>query len=65
MELGSGIREPEKSYSGSRIRVQRWYAQSESIIIKTQSKTIVLKTKGFTYWFFLSLLLFTVPRCKT
>ena len=45
---------------------QRRYAQSESIIIKTQSKTIVLQ--GYSFYllvFFLSLLLFTVPRWKT
>jgi hypothetical protein len=29
----------------------RWYAQSESIIIKTHSKTIVYKTIVFTFWF--------------
>jgi hypothetical protein len=46
--------------------VQRWYAQSESIIIKTHSKTIVLQDyKFYLLVFFLSLLLFTVPRCKT
>ncbi len=44
----------------------RWYAQSESIIIKTPSKTKVLKDYSFYLLvFFLSLLLFTVPRCKT
>jgi hypothetical protein len=44
----------------------RWYAQSESIIIKTHSKTIVLQDYRFYLLvFFLSLLLFTVPRCKT
>jgi hypothetical protein len=45
---------------------QRWYAQSESIIIKTHSKTIVLQDYRFYLLvFFLSLLLFTVQRCKT
>ncbi len=45
---------------------QRWYAQSESIIIKTHSKTIVLQDYRFYLLvFFLSLLVFTVPRCKT
>ncbi len=44
-------------------RVQRWYAQSESIIIKTHSKTI--DYRFYLLVFFLSLLLFTVPRCKT
>ena len=44
----------------------RWYAQSESIIIKTHSKTIVLQDYRFYLLvFFRSLLLFTVPRCKT
>ncbi len=43
-----------------------WYAQSESIIIKTHSKTIVLQDYRFYLLvFYLSLLLFTVPRCKT
>jgi hypothetical protein len=46
--------------------VLRWYAQSESIVIKTHSKTIVLQDYRFYLLaFFLSLLLFTVPRCKT
>ncbi len=41
-------------------------AQSESIIIKTHSKTIVLQDDRFYLLvFFLFLLLFTVPRCKT
>jgi hypothetical protein len=41
----------------------RWYAQSESIIIKTHSKTVVLQDYRFYLLvFFLSLLLFTVPR---
>jgi hypothetical protein len=44
----------------------RWYAQSESIIFKTHSKTIVLQDYRFYLLvFFLSLLLFTVPRPKT
>ncbi len=43
--------------------LQRWYAQSESIIIKTHSKTIVLQDYRFyLFVFFLSLLLFTVPK---
>jgi hypothetical protein len=47
-------------------RLRRWYAQSKSIIIKTHSKTIVLQDYRFYLLvFFLSLLLFTVPRCKT
>jgi hypothetical protein len=46
--------------------ILRWYAQSESIIIKTHSKTIVLQDYRFYLLvFFLSLLLFTVPRHKT
>jgi hypothetical protein len=46
--------------------VPRWYAQSESIIIKTHCKTIVFQDFSFYLLvFFLSLLLFTVPRCKT
>jgi hypothetical protein len=47
-------------------RILRWYAQSESIIKKIHSKTIVLQDYRFYLLvFFLSLLLFTVPRCKT
>ncbi len=46
--------------------ILRWYAQSERIIIKTHNKTIVLQDYSFYLLvFFLSLLLFTVPRCKT
>jgi hypothetical protein len=48
--------------------VHRWYAlaQSESIIIKAHSKTIVLQDYSFYLLvFFLFLLLFTVPRCET
>ncbi len=46
--------------------VLRWYAQSERIIIKTHSKTIALQDYRFYLLvFYLSLLLFTVPRHKT
>jgi hypothetical protein len=74
-KVGNTIRVWDKSVKYSivslirqlRLReIQRWYAQSESIIIKTHSKTIVLQDYSFYLLvFFLSLLLFTVPRCKT
>ena len=54
------------AWKNTKIHTLRWYAQSESIIIKTHSKTIVLQDYRFYLLvFFLSLLLFIVPRRKT
>jgi hypothetical protein len=64
--MGRRIAAVDPFMKSMRDAVQRWYAQSESLIVITHSKTIVLQ--DYRFWllvFFLSLLLFIVPRRKT